>query len=136
MESGLFTILETLINKGVLADTSLFLVIIAILIYGYKFVLSPILEHVKAAPSLDEIKVIAQPRNEVEGVNVEEISKKLDKIVEVLDEVEDFGRGNYREVKELKKDIEQIKTMLNQFQGHFMYNRSTNSGDFGNRELR
>jgi predicted RNA-binding protein (virulence factor B family) len=52
----------------------------------------------------------------------------------LLDEVEDLSEGSYREIRELKKDVEQIKQILNQFQGHLMYSDKSNS--FGNRELR
>lgn len=134
MESGFITIVNSLIDKGIIADTSLFLIVAGLLIYGFRYWIKPMYDMLREVPTVDVLKEVVEENAEVEELNVEEMSKKLEKIVEVLDKVEDLGRGNYRETRELRKDIEQIKQILNQFQGHLMY--GGRSGDFGNRELK
>ena len=124
METGLLAILNSMIENGILADATLFLIIISILVYGFVYIIQPM------AKKLEGLATIEQIKNEV---NIEELSKKLDKMTQVLDEIKEFDRDSYREINELKRDIEQIKQILNQFQGHLMYGRSN---AFGNRELK
>lgn len=124
METGLLAILNSLIENGILADATLFLIIISILVYGFSFFIRPIYQKVDKLGTPEQIKT---------EINVEELSKKLDKMTKVLDEIKEFDRDSYREINELKRDIEQIKQILNQFQGHLMYGRSSS---FGNRELK
>ncbi len=91
------------------------------------------LSKLNSVPSVDTVKEIATENTNINKLNLEEVSNKLDKVIEVLDEIEGAGKDNRRDIKDLRRDVEQIKQILNQFQGHFMYN---NPGHFGNRELR
>lgn len=134
MEASLFTLIGSLVESGTIADTTLLLIIIALIGLAYINVVKPMFDRIKTVPTSEEVKAIVETAEASEGIDIEELSKKLDKITEVLDEVEDLNRGNYREVKELKRDIEQIKQILNQFQGHLMY--GSRSSSFGNRELK
>lgn len=124
METGLLAILNSMIENGILADATLFLIIISILVYGFVYIVQPMAKKLEGLATIEQIK---------HEVNIEELSKKLDKMTEVLDEIKEFDRDSYREINELKRDIEQIKQILNQFQGHLMYGRSNS---FGNRELK
>jgi peptidoglycan hydrolase CwlO-like protein len=113
METGLFQLVSDLATAGVLTDTTLLLIVIGLIFYGYKNILRPMLDRVNGQPTLDEIKSIAQTRNEEEDLNVEELSLKLDKLLEKLNEVEGYSKSNERDISELKRDIEQIKQILN-----------------------
>ena len=62
------------------------------------------------------------------------MSKLLDKLVEKLDGVDEVAKNNGRDLTEIKHDVENIKQILNQFQGHMMYNDQPRN--FGNRELK
>jgi len=137
MESQFFEFISGLVERGVITDTGLILFLILIISGLSYYVVKPIYYKVLSIPTVDDVKEIIINTAKSEELNIEEIEKeinsKLDKLIEVLDEVEDLEKGSYREIKELKRDIEQIKQILNQFQGHLMYGRNS---DFGNRELR
>lgn len=134
MESGILAIINTLVEHGIIGDTSLFLIIIALILVGYVYVLKPIKDRILTVPSDSNVKKMIDDAAKLEVLNIDEASKKLDKIVEVLDKVAEVGKDSHRDVSEIKRDIETIKQILNQFQGHLMYNRINN--DFGNRELK
>jgi len=135
METGLFQLIRDLAEAGVLTDTTLILIVIALLGLGYKHVLRPIRDKVELHPTIDEIKSIAQTRNEEEELNVEELRNKLDQMLIKINEIERYTENHGRELKEIQHDVEHIKQILNQFQGHFMYG-SRRASDFGNKELR
>ncbi len=134
MELNLVTLISDLIDAGLVADTTLLLIILALMGYAYKFILVPMLDKLNAAPTLENLKGIVGDSAHDGELNIEEVSKKLDKIVEVLDEMEETGDANRRDIKDLRRDVEQIKQILNQFQGHLMYGGGPSH--FGNRELK
>jgi Zn-dependent M32 family carboxypeptidase len=92
------------------------------------------LDKLKSVPSNAQIKESLKESENNSDLKLEEVSKKLDKMIEVLDEIEDNGDANRRDVKEIRRDIEHIKQILNQFQGHLMYGGGPSH--FGNRELK
>jgi Tfp pilus assembly protein PilO len=134
VELNLVTLISDLIDAGLVADTTLLLIILALMGYAYKFILVPMLEKVSAAPTTENLKSIINESTHAGELDIEEVSKKLDKIVEVLDEIEGTGEANRRDIKDLRRDVEQIKQILNQFQGHLMYGGGPSH--FGNRELK
>lgn len=134
MESSLITLVSELIDAGFIADTTLLLIIIALLGYAYKFLLIPMIDKLNSMPTMDNLKGIVSDSAHGGELDIEEVSKKLDKIVEVLDEMEETGDANRRDIKDLRRDVEQIKQILNQFQGHLMYGGGPSH--FGNRELK
>lgn len=134
MESSLFTLISELANGGVIADSTLLLIIIGLIGLGYSYVLKPLVTRSENTASLDNIKAIADEIHKENELNIEEVSKKLDKIVEVLDEIESTSENNRRDIKELRRDVEHIKQILNQFQGHLMYGGGPSH--FGNKELK
>ena len=134
MELNLVTLISDLIDAGLVADTTLLLIILALMGYAYKFILVPMLEKVNAVPTIENLKGIVSESTHAGELDIEEVSKKLDKIVEVLDEIEGTGEANRRDIKDLRRDVEQIKQILNQFQGHLMYGGGPSH--FGNRELK
>lgn len=138
MESQIFNFISALVENGTITDAGLLLIIILMICALSYYVLRPIYNKIQLVPSKEDVQEIIKAKIDIEEKHLgeigENISKKLDKMSDLLDEVDDLGKGSYREVKELKKDIEQIKQILNQFQGHLMYSGKTSS--FGNRELR
>lgn len=134
MEAQLFTLISDLVNNGTIADSTLLLIIISLMGLGYYYVLRPILRYVKNAPSTAKVEaVVTKSTNDCKNdINV--VSQKLDKLLEVLDDIEGIDKDSRRDVKELKRDVEQIKQILNQFQGHLMYGGGPSH--FGNRELK
>lgn len=133
MEASLVTLISELAEAGILTDTALLLIVITGLGLVYKNVLKPMFTRVKKQPTIEEIKELVKESRNIDENNVEEVSKKLEEIENKLNEVEDYLKVEQADHAQLKRDIEQIKTMLNQFQGHMMYNHG---GAFGNRELK
>lgn len=134
MEAQLFTLISDLVNGGIIADSTLLLIIISLIGLGYHYVLKPILAYVKNAPSTATVEaVVAKSTNDCKN-DIDVVSQKLDKLLEVLDDIEGIDKDSRRDVKELKRDVEQIKQILNQFQGHLMYGGGPSH--FGNRELK
>lgn len=131
---SIITLLSDAAKEGIIADSTLLLIIIALLGFLYKFFLVPMLDKLKSVPSNAQIKESLKESENNSDLKLEEVSKKLDKMIEVLDEIEDNGDANRRDVKELRRDIEHIKQILNQFQGHLMYGGGPSH--FGNRELK
>lgn len=134
METGLFTLISDLVDAGAIADTTLLLIIISLLGLAYRYIFVPMLDKLNSVPTIDNMKNIVNQSAEISELDLDEVSKKLDKIVEVLDEIEGTGEANRRDIKDLRRDVEQIKQILNQFQGHLMYGGGPSH--FGNRELK
>lgn len=134
MEAQLFTLISDLVNGGIIADSTLLLIIISLIGLGYHYVLKPILEYVKNAPSTAKVEAVVAKSTDDCKNDIDVVSQKLDKLLEVLDDIEGIDKDSRRDVKELKRDVEQIKQILNQFQGHLMYGGGPSH--FGNRELK
>lgn len=123
------------ITKLDVTDYAIVVVLAAMLYFLYKYTLKPMHDRIKEMPCSDEIKALVEEQNEIEELNIEELTKKLTQISDSLKDLESLKGGSYREIKDMKEDIEKIKTMLNQFQGHMMYG-GRRASDFGNQELR
>jgi methyl-accepting chemotaxis protein len=134
VESSIFALISDLVKDGAVTDTTLLLIIIGLIFLGYTQIIKPLMSRVEKVASLENVKKIANDVQLKTELNIEEVSKKLDKIVEVLDEIESNGENNRRDIKELRRDVEHIKQILNQFQGHLMYGGGPSH--FGNRELK
>jgi len=134
MESGIIAVITLAIQNGLLTDTSLLLLIILLVGLLYKYVFKPIQKKLKSVPDAEAVKEIVEESKQTDEEILLELLEKLNQLSNTLDEVQDLGRGNYRESKELKRDVERIKQILDQFQGHLMYSGKTR--DLGNRELK
>lgn len=133
MESGLFAILSDLVQSGSITDTSLLLIIIALMGLCYVYVLKPMIGSLDKTVSVSNVEDIISKSSTDHQYELEEVSDRLDKLIETLDEIGQHSKDSIRDIKEIRQDVQNIKQILNQFQGHFMYN---NPGHFGNRELR
>jgi hypothetical protein len=137
MESGLVSILGVLFDRGILTTFSIELTTLVAIYYLYKLVLKPMLVKVEKIPTLEEIKETVTTAAAPEDIHFEEIAKRLEKLMEELDKHFDEEITNSRDIADIKRDIEYIKQILNQFQGHMMYSSGDRrSSDFGNRELK
>jgi hypothetical protein len=126
-------IIADLVSDGIISDTALLFIILGLLWWAYKNSILPLKKRIDEIPTYSEVKSYADDLDDGHIDSLKEVSMKLDKIVEELDSIEELGKENRRDIQDLKRDIEHTKQILNQFQGHLMYN---NRGDFGNRELR
>lgn len=136
MESTIFSFLLDLITKGSITQNSLILSILLVLLFIVYYFIKPMFNKMNTIPSKDEIGIFFSDFYKKDDDKINEfnslMSTKLNDIIETLEEIEELDKDNYKDTKELKRDIEHIKQILNQFQGHLMYSRN----DFGNKELR
>lgn len=119
-------IITKLFETGVFTDAGLSAVIIAMIIFLYKYVLEPMQTRIQDLPTRNDLKELIDESNEIEELNLEELTNKLNEISESLKDIEGLDRGSYRSIKEIRKDVDEIKTLLVQFQGHMMYNKKDN----------
>lgn len=120
-------------SSGV-TDVGLSIMIITLLGFLYKYTLLPIHLKVHKIPSESDItKIIESGMNQ----SIKEISiivKKLDNIEEKLKTLDNSDITADINMKEIRRDIESVKTILNQFHGHMMYGRR--AGNIVNQELK
>jgi len=134
MESQFFAFLATLLSGGVLSEGALILILIFMVSALSYYFIRPMFKKVEQIPNISELKKLLKDSSEHDQSDIDELSKKLDKIIEVLEDLDDIDKSSFREIKELKRDVETIKQILNQFQGHMMY--GGRQSDFGNREIK
>lgn len=133
MESAIFSFLSGLVASGTISTSGLILVVI-LLLCGLSFYLfRPMFQRLKSMPTKTEIEEIMKLKKSFDKDCIDNVNIKLDKVLEIMDKIDDLDANNYREVKEIRRDIETVKQILNQFQGHMMYSKTN---DFGNRELK
>lgn len=128
------SILSEAIKDGRLSTESLLMLLNGLVIAAYMMVVRPIKEKIDTLPSIVDVKDIIDETNKIDKVRLDEIAARLDKIVKDIDEIHGLDEDTYREIINMRRDVETVKQILNQFQGHMMYGRR--SGDFGNKELR
>ena len=132
MEATIFSVINSLFEKGIITDTFLLLIIIAIQLLSYKYILRPIFDNIKV---IDQFKKNLDEHYAGDRIELDKICKSLDKIIRMLEEIEKEDGSSSKDLISLKQDVEKIKQILNQFQGHLMYG-TRRSSDFGNRELK
>lgn len=133
METFILALLKTLYEKALTPEAAIGGIIVLLLIYAKKKLLPPIMEKLKTieekSVAKDEVEEIVQVKGRVEDTII-----RLNKTLDKLDNVEESTKITTRNTEELKRDLEQVKYILNQFQGHMMYGRR--SSDFENQELK
>lgn len=135
METGILTVIQTLIKEGIFTETSLELVIIAILLYLYKYILRPTKALVKETATSNEVQSLSNDLIQFEELNIEELQIKMNSIIAQLETLERHCILTDTQLEDFKRDAEYIKKLLNQFQGHLLYNHKS-INNFGNRELK
>jgi len=134
MENGIFSIFNEAVNAGIITDTALLLIIIGLIGGLYKYMFRPMSDKLMSIPSSSDIEDIVNTGNA--DLHISNIANKLEELVNKLDQISEISKGNERDIEDIKRDIEHVKQILNQFQGHMMYGGGRRAGDFGNQELR
>lgn len=135
MDPGILSVINSMIESGLITETGLLLIIICLILLCYRYILKPIYDKIFKIPSFEEVKVLIDASNELKKIDFADLSEKIEKLETLLDSINDFDKDSCRQLTDLKRDIEEIKRILNQFQGHLMYSGGRRSADFGNREL-
>lgn len=130
----LISALTQFAESSKISAASLSIIIIMLMSFSYRYLFNPMFERIKKLPDSEEMKKIINYQHDkyVEQINV--VIDRLEHIESKLSIIDDLENINDVHMKDLKRDIESVKTILNQFQGHMMYGRRT--GDFGNQELK
>lgn len=133
METVIFTFLSKLIVDGTLTTNGLLMIVILLLLGFSFYILRPMFKRIKEMPSKIELNTMLELKNATNKEYIENLETKLNKILTVVDKMDNIDSNIYREIKEIRRDIETVKQILNQFQGHMLFKRSS---DFGNKELK
>ena len=135
MENSVISLLNNAIEAGMITDTALLLLIIGFLAFIYRTILRPIVDRVNNVPTYNDVQKIIEDQKSNDSINLDELKSRLEKIVEYLELIEADSNISTRDIQDLKRDLDNIKQILNQFQGHLMYNNG-GRGHWGNKELK
>ena len=134
MESVFFSFLANLVTAGSLTTPMLVLILILLVCLLSFYIFRPMYRLIKEIPTKHEINDFIDSKKEFDKVYLDAVGNKLDSILKIIDRMGDVDQETSREVNEMRRDIESVKQILNQFQGHMMYGNTTS--DFRNRELK
>ena len=129
------SIISEAMKNGYITTETLLLLLNGLVIVGYFKVIKPLKDKIDTIATIDDIRATSDATSREGKINLGEIITKLDKIIDNIDEIQDLDGNTYREIINMRRDVESVKRILDQFQGHMMYG-GRRSEDFGNRELR
>ncbi len=129
------SIISEAMKNGYITTETLLLLLNGLVIVGYFKVIKPLKDKVDTIATIDDIRATSDTTSREGKINLGEIITKLDKIIDNIDEIQDLDGNTYREIINMRRDVESVKRILDQFQGHMMYG-GRRSEDFGNRELK
>lgn len=129
------SIISEAMKNGYITTETLLLLLNGLVIVGYFKVIKPLKDKIDTIATIDDIRATSDATSREGKINLGEIITKLDKIIDSIDEIQNLDGNTYREIINMRRDVESVKRFLDQFQGHIMYG-GRRSEDFGNRELR
>ena len=129
------SIISEAMKNGYITTETLLLLLNGLVIVGYFKVIKPLKDKIDTIATIDDIRATSDATSKEGKINLGEIITKLDKIIDNIDEIQDLDGNTYREIINMRRDVESVKRFLDQFQGHIMYG-GRRSEDFGNRELK
>ena len=129
------SIISEAMKNGYITTETLLLLLNGLVIVGYFKVIRPLKDKIDTIATIDDIRATSDATAREGKINLGEIITKLDKIIDSIDEIQNLDGNTYREIINMRRDVESVKRFLDQFQGHIMYG-GRRSEDFGNRELK
>ena len=129
------SIISEAMKNGYITTETLLLLLNGLVIVGYFKVIRPLKDKIDTIATIDDIRATSDATSKEGKINLGEIIAKLDKIIDNIDEIQNLDGNTYREIINMRRDVESVKRFLDQFQGHIMYG-GRRSEDFGNRELK
>ena len=129
------SIISEAMKNGYITTETLLLLLNGLVIVGYFKVIKPLKDKIDTIATIDDIRATSDTTSREGKINLGEIITKLDKIIDNIDEIQNLDGNTYREIISMRRDVESVKRILDQFQGHMMYG-GRRAGDFGNRELK
>ena len=129
------SIISEAMKNGYITTETLLLLLNGLVIVGYFKVIRPLKDKIDTIATIDDIRATSDATSREGKINLGEIITKLDKIIDNIDEIQHLAGNTYREIINMRRDVESVKRFLDQLQGHIMYG-GRRSEDFGNRELK
>ena len=129
------SIISEAMKNGYITTETLLLLLNGLVIVGYFKVIKPLKDKIDTIATIDDIRATSDATAKEGKINLGEIITKLDKIIDNIDEIQNLDGNTYREIINMRRDVESVKRFLDQLQGHIMYG-GRRSEDFGNRELK
>lgn len=129
------SIISEAMKNGFITTETLLLLLNGLVIVGYFKVIKPLKDKIDTIATIDYIRATSDASTKEGKINLGEIITKLDKIIDNIDEIQNLDGNTYREIINMRRDVESVKRILDQIQGHMMYG-GRRSEDFGNRELK
>lgn len=133
METAFFTFITKLVAGGAITANGLIMSVIFLLLIMSFYIFKPMYKRIKEMPSKEEVKTFFDQKKEIDEAEVCNINAKLNKILDTMGKIDNLDENNFKEIESIRRDLENIKQSLNQFQGYMLYSKNDN---FGNRELR
>lgn len=99
-------------------------------------VLAPMKEKLDKIPEITDIEKMQKSVREIENLRITELKDKLEDINNTIGKIEFIDFGVSKDITDLKSDVEHMKQVLNQLQGHIMYSDHHKTSIFGNKELK
>lgn len=137
MEASIVALLNMVLQGDNSTGNAIILLLLALQLYVYKYIMKPMYDKIRNIPDNDIREEKSEKFKELNLSHFKELETKLEKLEKVLDEMLDNQKGSKRDIDDIRTDISNVKSILNQFQGHMMYSgQGRRSSDFGNQELR
>jgi len=133
MDLGFVQLIASLTENGLLSVHSLQILILAVSFHGYWNYIRPMKHKVDDLPDINEMKEALYVHAQEDNTHFAELKVAIDAIEKLLYKIEQNEGRHNESTKDIQQDIELIKHMLSQFQGHMMYGSGR---EFGNRELK
>lgn len=136
MDSVISTIVSKLLELGVSEELFLIFLFLLFCYSLFQKYFRPIKENVEKVPDKDYHtgrEVIQEEERRLLHDRLNSIEDNLNKIQESMMNGDFTDKILLKETEKINQEIQQVKSIVSQFQGHMMYGRSD---VFGNREIR
>jgi len=132
MDMEIVSLVVHLVENDLFSIHSLLVFLIGIVFHVFWNYIRPIKTKVDDIPDITAMKEALFVHAAEDNTNFGNLKVTIREIEKLLEKIENNQCNHKDSTKDTQKDIEQIKQMLAQFQGHMMYGSSR---DFGNKEL-
>jgi len=132
----IISIINDALRNGDISSDALLILMTLLIVIGYINVIKPLQEEINTLAIQNDNDTITSEKWFQKGSEeLDKILENMNKIISNIDDTNDISKSSYKEIIDMRRDLETVKQILNQFQGHMMYGYRRQD-DFGNKELR
>jgi len=132
----IISIINDALRNGDISSDALLILMTLLIVIGYINVIKPLQEKINTLAIQNDNDTITSEKWFQKGSEeLDKILENMNKIISNIDDTNDISKSSYKEIIDMRRDLETVKQILNQFQGHMMYGYRRQD-DFGNKELR